>query len=420
MNRPILAAFAAAILAVAGGFGQPSAQPPDASRPAVGMEPLDLATTLEAIREKHKLPALGAAIVRANGTIDAIGVTGVREAGAQTAVTRTDQWHIGSCTKSMTATLAAMYVQEGKLAWTTTIADIFPDLAADMDPAWRTVTLEQLLTNRSGAPTGLDAGGLWGQLWAFNGTPTDARRALLIGVTSRPPEATPGSKFIYSNAGFSIAGLMIETVAGKPYEEVIAERLFTPLGMTSAGFGAPGSKDSIDQPRGHTQDGTPVVPYARQGAGEGGADNPPAIAPAGRVHLSLDDWARYIALHLRETPAADQATPHPLSAESLAMLHAPARGGDSGPNGYAMGWATMTRPWAKGSQAGDTGRVLTHNGSNSSWFAVCWLAPEKGIAAVAVTNSGSPSARVACDEAVAAAFAQSRERPPATPQPAAD
>ncbi len=80
-----------------------------------------------------------------DGQVLAIRAVGVRKFGAAGAVTIEDRWHIGSCTKSMTATLPGILVEEWKVAWTTTVADIFPEVK--MHDQWRAVTLAQLLTH---------------------------------------------------------------------------------------------------------------------------------------------------------------------------------------------------------------------------------------------------------------------------------
>ena len=66
------------------------------------------------------------------------------------AVTANDTFHIGSVTKSMTAIVAAMLVERGKISWTTTIGDSFSDLGDRLHPGYRPVTLEPLLAHRSG------------------------------------------------------------------------------------------------------------------------------------------------------------------------------------------------------------------------------------------------------------------------------
>jgi CubicO group peptidase (beta-lactamase class C family) len=338
--------------------------------------PRDVTGVLAPVRAKHDLPAMAGAIVSA-GELEAVGVDGVRERGKPEKATTDDLWHLGSCTKAMTATLCAQLVAEKKLSWTTTVGEVFADVKT-MDPAWKPVTLEQLVTNHGGAPANLDGDGLWGRLCAHKGTPQEQRRALVEGVLKRPPESKPGTTYLYSNAGFSIAGAMAETVAKEPYETLIAKRLFEPLGMKSVGFGAPGSAATVDQPRGHRADGKPVSPGA-------GADNPAAIAPAGRVHCTIGDWAKFVALHVRgETKGGAKLMPP----ESFVKLHAPV----ADESHYAMGWIVTDREWAGG-------RALTHSGSNTMWYCTVWFAPERDFAVLVTTNQGGDEAAKACDEA---------------------
>jgi CubicO group peptidase (beta-lactamase class C family) len=350
--------------------------------PAVRVADPDITRAIESILEKRKIPGMAAGIVDTHGLV-ALGVGGVRARGNPAKIQANDRFHLGSCTKSMNATMIATLVEEGKLSWGTTVGEAFPTLRDGMDPAWRGVTLEQLLTNRSGAPNQMNADGLWGELASFAGSPTDARIALVEGITKNPPEAAPGSKFIYSNAGFSIAGAMAESITKIPWEDLMRRRIFEPLGMTTAGFGAPGHADTVDEPRGHHQQ-SPVAPGR-------GADNPEAISPAGRVHCSIGDWAKYVALHLRAGEAV-AGLPTILKPATFAKLHAPAKGSD---NEYAMGWGVAERGWAGG-------RVLTHSGSNTMWFCVTWLAPKKQFAVLVACNEAGPDAEAGCDEACGA------------------
>ena len=89
---------------------------------AIGADTLSLKSELEAIRARYKLPSLAVVSIR-DGTPGEVIVTGVRKQGESTKVTPHDKFHIGSCTKSMTATLIGMLVDEGKLKWESTIAD---------------------------------------------------------------------------------------------------------------------------------------------------------------------------------------------------------------------------------------------------------------------------------------------------------
>ena len=342
--------------------------------------PDDLIAKLEEIRKDRGLPALAVAAVR-HGKLIVNVATGVRKLGSDELVTTDDQWHLGSCTKSMTAMLAGMMVDEGKLAWHTTIGEIFPDLQGAMRPEWHGVTLEQLLSHRSGAPEHPPVD-LWAEALDQKGTPTEQRMAILRGTVCLPPEAPRGKKFIYSNEGYAIAGAMIERVTGTPWEDLMRERIFEPLGMTSAGFGAPASKDKVDQPWGHLGEIgelRPVPPGPM-------ADNPPAIGPAATVHASLADFARYANWH------ADwkRAEPRLLTEETFDHLHKTIPGQE-----YALGWLVQERDWAGGD-------VFWHTGSNAMFYAVMWVAPDRDAAFVAATNAAHSEADDACNDAVVA------------------
>jgi CubicO group peptidase (beta-lactamase class C family) len=337
---------------------------------------------LEAICKKHNLPALAVVVVKDGQICDRVAV-GVRKWGDSTPLTTNDVFHIGSCTKSMTATLTAILIDEGKLRWDTTIAEVFPELKGKMDQQYEAVTVEQLLHHRGGVP-GEPPPAAWKRAWEEDGTPTQQRREFIEAVLSQPPEAAPGTKMIYSNQGYAIVGAMLEKITGQDYEALITEKLFKPLHMDSAGFGPPGTTDKVDQPWGHVHKLLMTIPVQ--------SDNPPAITPAGRVHCSLDDLARFAIFHLQYN-----ATNGLLKPETLAKLHAPPAGANniSPMENYACGWVVLQRGWAGGT-------ALWHNGSNTMWYIVMWLAPKKDFAVIAATNVAGPDAEQGCDDACVA------------------
>lgn len=338
--------------------------------------PADVSADLAKFTKDGKVPGLVAAAVL-DGKVIATGATGIRKYGDKTKVTVEDKFHIGSCTKSMTGSLAAMLVADGKIKWSTTVEEIFPKLK--IHPDFKSATLLQLCSNTGGAPHDVPP-----ELWKKTGEDRDKsestqRTNLVRAILTAPPAYPPGSQNVYSNSGFTIAGAMLEKVSGLSYEELIRTRLFKPLKMDSAGFGAPATPGKTDQPYGHVlQDGEPFpIPAGL------GADNPPAITPAGRVHLSILDFAKYANLHL------GTAEKPPLTDESLKFLHTivpPSKD-------YAIGWSSVQRPWAGGT-------ALNHNGTNTMNFAVIWLAPDKKFGAVAACNIDSGLGSKACDDAV--------------------
>jgi CubicO group peptidase (beta-lactamase class C family) len=292
-----------------------------------------------------------------------------------------DKFHIGSCTKSMTATLAAIWVGRKKLAWDTTIAEVFSEMKASMHADYRGVTLEQLLSHRGGMPGKLTKDALWGRIWknTRSMTPTEQRIFLVREVTKREPEAKPGGKYIYSNAGVATAGAMIEKIAGKSWEALMRAEIFEPLKMTSAGFGPPATPGKIDQPWGHLFENNKPKPIAPGP----GADNPPAIGPAGTAHCSITDFAKYAAFHLKGARGKETFLPK----GAFRKMHNPTRG-----RKYALGWNAVEREWGGGT-------VITHSGSNTMFFAVMWIAPKKDFAVVVACNMGGKRGATACDKA---------------------
>jgi D-alanyl-D-alanine carboxypeptidase len=368
---------------------------PSASRAArvADLEPADLSAALDTVRRKRKVPCVAALALRGDRTV-ARGIAGVRSARSPVLATLDDRFHLGSDTKAMTATVVATLIEASRLDWSTTVGEVLGTSVPAMHAAWRPVRMDQLLTHRGGAPADLNANGLWSRLWQRQGTPSDQRMQLVRGVVTRPPEVPPGTTYVYSNAGYAIAGAMIEHLTGLAWEDLMRDRLFAPLGITTGGFGAPGRAGVLDQPRGHDPSGNPVEPGPN-------ADNPPAIGPAGTVHMTMGDWARFVGLHSRGDAGNPARLPQLLKAESFDRLHRPAEGpGEK----YACGWGVTERPWARGGGSADVGRTLTHAGSNTMWYCVVWIAPEKDFAVLIACNQGGDAAARACDDAAGEAI----------------
>jgi len=325
---------------------------------------------LEQFRAQQDFPGL-AALVLKNGTVHAAGAAGVRKYGSPERLTVRDKFHIGSNTKAMTATLAAMLVEQRRLSWSATPPQLFPELAPQLHAAWGAATLELLLGHRSGAPVNADV--------PQTGTMGEQRIAYLRQVAVRPPDYSPGSRFLYSNAGYIVAGAMLERAAGRTWEDLMREMLFTPLGMQSCGFGPPPQQGGVDNPWGHQRKGDGFVAYD--------LDNPSYLGPAGTVHCTLQDYARFALLHMRKDKL--------LSRAGFAKLQTPPAG-----ETYALGWIVVQRGWAGGT-------ALTHSGSNTVNYFVAWLAPARGFGVIIATNLGGDVAQVGKQvDAVASALVQ--------------
>ena len=361
----MLAVLALTLLGAAGTFGE--------SPSRTGIR--DLSPLLERQRKKQGLPAVAAVVIQDNRIV-ALGVAGVRKTGDETKVEPGDRWHLGSCTKAMTATMIAVLIERGALSWDTALGEALPDLAKTMRPEYRDVTIEMLLAHRGGICREMDVAGLWPLLWIREGTPVEQRRKMAKIMLAQPPKVPPGQYF-YSNCGYGIAGHMAETITGKPWERLMRELVFEPLGMESAGFGVPWEGSAVTAPWPHKHDGTLISPGPM-------ADNPPSIGPGGTVHASIRDWAKFVQDHMCGARGQRAIL---LKAETYARLHRGQKTG-SGNEEYALGWQVVYRDWAKGKKRDDSGRCLHHGGSNNSWFSLVWVAPELDFAVLCTTNIG--------------------------------
>jgi CubicO group peptidase (beta-lactamase class C family) len=343
---------------------------------ACGSADQNIQAVLERTIAQHDIPAI-VAITLQGGEIVEAGVAGVRVRGGDAAATLNDYWHLGSCTKAMTASMAARLVEQDTIDWDSTISTVLPDLVDGMHAAYREVTLVQLLTHRGGLPKDMIGTEEWKRAWKRTGSSHEQQLGFVKDVLAMAPVG-PVGEFVYSNQGYAIAGYMCEVAAGETYENLMHREVFGPLGMESAGWGAPLTR-GVEHPNGHKDDGKPSRPHG---------DNPVAISAAGRVHCTMADWARFVASHLDRGKSQDAL----LEPATFNTLHSPA----SGPgNSYALGWGVAQRGWGGGT-------VLTHGGSNTMFYCVVWVAPERDFAVLVACNQGGDTASKACDEVASA------------------
>lgn len=334
-----------------------------------------LEQTLTSARDKHKLPAV-AAVIQIDGKIAAEAALGVRALGRAEAVTVDDRWHIGSDTKAFTATLIARLVEQKVMGFDDTLAVSFPALSKDISPAYRNVTITQLLSHTSGLPPLTDEKDLPAFVAVIKSAQgLKAQRAAIAQKYLTLPPASKVGEFVYSNLGFIIAGAIAEARTGKTWEELTREQIFAPLGIKQAGFGLPGASDKVDQPRGHQEVAGKLVPL--DPAGEQN-DNPAALGPAGTIHISLKDWLLFAQDQLDGAHGRGKL----LKPEMYRKLHTPVTGR------YALGWGAMLQP-------DGVPLMLVHSGSNGFWLADIRIMPKRNMIFLVVMNAGNEAANVA-------------------------
>jgi len=324
-----------------------------------------------AVMRRYDLPSVAAAIITKDNIV-AVAV-GNRVRGEKIPVTVLDRYHHGSNTKAMTATLIGVLVDEGKLTWDTTLGKLFPEIA-DMHPDFKSVTVRRLLAHRSGLDgTYPVRPANWHD---YRTAPIELRKRYTQMCLSEAPAYEAGTQYKYSNKNYVIAGAIAEKLVGKPYETILQDKLLQPLGIRSAGFGPAGTSGQKDQPWPHKFENGKwiVVPNTPM------ADNPPVLAPAGRVHCSVPDLAKFVQAHVSRDPL--------LKPETWRALHEEVDGGP-----MALGWLVVGRSWAKGN-------ALNHAGNNTLNHSVIWAAPNAGFGFIACTNAATPDSAKAMDELI--------------------
>jgi CubicO group peptidase (beta-lactamase class C family) len=195
----------------------------------------------------------------------------------------------------------------------------------------------------------------------------EQRSSAVVSALARPPQRR--GAFRYSNLGYVVVGAAIDRVAGMPFEAALHGYVFEPLGVTSAGFGPPpaihGHQSRVQLGGLVAGRGAPADPGGER------SDNPAVMTPAGRLHLTLADWARFQRVFLRAG--------EPLLQESTVkhLLRLP-EGGRTNKT-MAMGWAPA---------AGLDGASYGMQGSNTRWSASAIIDAAFERTAMVVANDG--------------------------------
>ncbi len=265
-------------------------------------------------------------------------------------------FQIGSITKTFTGTVAMRLVEQGRLELDEPVRTYLPELRLAEEDVAAQATMRHLLTH---------TGGWVGDYFDDPGRGEDALARFVDQLAELPQLTSLGEIFSYNNAGFAIAGRVLEATGGRPFEELVAEHVLEPLGMERTFFFA---EDVLTQrfAVGHqaTDDGIGVARPWSIGR---------AAHPAGGLNSTVRDLLRYARFHLGDKPA----------------------------------WlAEMRRPLAEirpGEQVGLTWmltdisgvRLFGHGGGTNGQITQLTIAPEHAIALVVLTNSNRGSELVA-------------------------
>ena len=318
-----------------------------------------------------KVPALAIAIVRNDSVIFAKGY-GTRTHGTQQPVDEHTIFAIGSVSKAFTATLVAMLVDDKKMRWDDPATTYLPALEMYDPYVARELTVRDLLTHRSGLARG-------DLMWYATDYDRDE---ILRRVRFLKPSWSMRAQYGYQNIMYLAAGQAVAKVAGKPWDDVVRERIFQPLGMTATNTStrALASVTNVASPHQDIDDTLRVIPWHN-------IDN---IAPAGSINSSVSDMAKWLRFHLGEGKVSGKQL---IGAAALAETHTPQVVVQRSADAKAINPFTHLASYGMGWTISDyRGRELQQHGGNiDGMSALAALVPEEKLGVVVLTNANGSS-----------------------------
>jgi D-alanyl-D-alanine carboxypeptidase len=345
------------------------APPSSAPRAALDVRRIDSAVT--AAMQQRRVPGASIALVR-GGRIELVKAYGFASLEPRVPADTTTRFAIGSVTKQFMASLALLLQEDGVLSLHDTVAKWYPTITRANE-----ITLLDLINHVSG----------YHDYYPLDfvdrpmAQPTTAEEIIAKFATA-PLDFDPGTRWSYSNTGYTILGRVIERVTGKPLDRLLDERIFQPLGM----------RRTVYEPT--TPDGraSGYVSWALGDPEPALLEGPGWIGAAGGIWSTAADLARWNLALMR---------PGFLSPASRAVLFGERMLRDGSPTGYAGGLGI--------NRAG--GRTIyQHGGATSGFAASSAFVPEDTAAVVVLVN---------CDQSVSAAVPITLVSPPRTTTAAA-
>jgi CubicO group peptidase (beta-lactamase class C family) len=316
-----------------------------------------LATLASARMAEYGVPGVALGILH-NGTVSirGLGVTNVEDSLPVTAHT---VFPIASISKTFATTAMMRLVEQGKVDLRAPVRTYLPEFRVRDEAASRDATVWHLLTH---------LGGWEGQVSGPDrGSETLAN--FLTTITDLMQVAPPGAAWSYNNAGFSIAGRVIEKVTGNSINRAIRDLVFQPLGLEHAGT-TPGDFIVNRFAAGHTtRNGRPALnrPFT-----------PSISVTAGGVGLCMTDLLAYARFHMGDGTASNGE--RVLRRESLELMRTPQARKQANDDDIGFGWHL---------RAVGPVRTASHGGTLSGHILLLEIVPERNFAVAILTNSSA-------------------------------
>jgi CubicO group peptidase (beta-lactamase class C family) len=327
-------------------------------RPAPGDSRVDALVSLATARMKeHGIPGLALGIVHDGAvTVRGLGVTNLEDPLPVTAHT---VFPIASISKTFAATMVMRLVEQGKIDLRAPVRKYLPDFRVRDEAVSRDVTVWHLLTHTGGwegQVSGPDRG-------------EETLKNFVASITDLMQVAPPEAAWSYNNAGFSIAGRVIEAVTGMSINRAVRELVFQPLGLEHAGTTA---GDFITQrfAAGHSvREGAPALmrPFS-----------PSVSVTAGGVGLCITDLLAYARFHMGDGTSAKGE--RILQRASLELMRTAQMQKQSTDDAIGISWHLRS--------VGPV-RTASHGGTLGGHILLLEIVPERDFVIAILTNANT-------------------------------
>lgn len=318
---------------------------------------------VDAFRHKHRLPGLAAVIVNAD-TIHCL-CSGQRRIDAAALIQANDTMPLGALSKAVTATVLARWVEQGRLRWDSTLAELLPAWRDQMQAEFQTVTLQQLLEHRAGLARDFDDLNYPQLLTMLGGQLSAERSTAAHWILQQAPAYPINQRTRYSNLGYLILGIIIELIGGNTYEKVIQTQLLATLHLQPQ----IGQAAAIE---GHQATKTYWFSKPQWRTAEIDADEHILARLKPRIRLSPADYGVFLREHLRGLHGLSTL----LSLHSFQQLHTAAAH-------YALGWACI--------QTAEHGQLSVHDSAEHGFRHYSVLMPDRQRAVAIFCNADDAS-----------------------------
>lgn len=312
----------------------------------------------DSIRKSYNIPEISYAVIDSKSILE-IAALGKHSIALADTATLNDRFHLGSNTKALTAFLISKYVEKGKLKWSTHFFDLFPKWKEKSKPEYARITLQDLLSHKAGIQPFQGEGDP--QIPEFKGTKPEKRKQFgQFVLTLEPVKIDTQNPFIYSNAGYTLATLMLEKVTGKSWEQLV-EKVFNQDLQLDVKLSWPDNQSHKDT-WGHIFENGKLKPVPS--TFDYHLDY---TEPAGDLNITLKNYIKFIQLNLQGLKGQDNY----LKAKTYTFIH-------KGIKNYSIGWFNIY----------ENGKELsTHSGTAGTYYTLVHIDRINGKAYIIFSNS---------------------------------